>query len=195
MDSSCVVKQELSVIWFKAKLVITYHSVSAAVAYHHHALILPMVVIEFSTLQIINSVNIYMKQSKGWHHNSNRNMLSQGHKRNRNKGRVASQNAFRYKLRAYHYHRQVNTNTKNPMQTKNWKSKQYIPSQKLQMKCAIANMNEIIPWHFNWTTYITETLMLNHIHNNHLHNTDDGGQAMAEELRHVQMKHAHRWKK
>ena len=31
--------------------------------------------------------------------------------------------------------------------------------------------------------------MLNHIglHENNLHNTDDGGQAMGEELRHVEM--------
>jgi len=29
--------------------------------------------------------------------------------------------------------------------------------------------------------------MLNHVHNNHLHNTDDDGQAMGEELRHAQM--------
>jgi len=29
--------------------------------------------------------------------------------------------------------------------------------------------------------------MLAHIHNDHSHNTDDGGQAMGEELRHVQM--------
>jgi len=27
--------------------------------------------------------------------------------------------------------------------------------------------------------------MLNHKHNNHLHNTEDGGQAMGEELRHA----------
>jgi len=29
--------------------------------------------------------------------------------------------------------------------------------------------------------------MSNDIHNNHLHNTDDGGQAVGEELRYVQM--------
>jgi len=34
---------------------------------------------------------------------------------------------------------------------------------------------------------ITKTQMLNQIHNRHQHNTDDGGQAMGEELRHVQM--------
>jgi len=28
--------------------------------------------------------------------------------------------------------------------------------------------------------------MLNHTYNNHSHNRDDGGQAMGEELRHVQ---------
>jgi len=32
----------------------------------------------------------------------------------------------------------------------------------------MANMNEIIPIHFNRATYITETQMLNSIHNNHL---------------------------
>jgi len=40
--------------------------------------------------------------------------------------------------------------------------------------------------------------MLNHIHSNSLHNTDDGGQAMDEELRHVQdeqVNHAHRREK
>jgi len=29
--------------------------------------------------------------------------------------------------------------------------------------------------------------MLNYIHNNHSHDTYDGGRAMGEELRHVQM--------
>ena len=29
--------------------------------------------------------------------------------------------------------------------------------------------------------------MLNHVHNNHLCNTDGGGQAMGEELKYVQM--------
>jgi len=29
--------------------------------------------------------------------------------------------------------------------------------------------------------------MLNHRHNNHLHNTDDGGQEMGRELRYVQI--------
>jgi len=33
-----------------------------------------------------------------------------------------------------------------------------------------------------WTTYITQTKVLNHIHNIHLHNKDDGGQAIGEEL-------------
>ena len=32
--------------------------------------------------------------------------------------------------------------------------------------------------------------MLNHVHNNHLRNTDGGGQAMGEELKYVQM---NRW--
>jgi len=29
--------------------------------------------------------------------------------------------------------------------------------------------------------------MLNHVHNNDLHNTDDGVQAIGEELKHLQM--------
>jgi len=32
---------------------------------------------------------------------------------------------------------------------------------------------------------MTETKMLHHIHNNHLYNADDGGQAMGEELKYV----------
>jgi len=35
-------------------------------------------------------------------------------------------------------------------------------------------------------TYITKTLMLNHIHNNHSHTADDGGQAMGEEFKLVE---------
>jgi len=34
---------------------------------------------------------------------------------------------------------------------------------------------------------MTETQTLNHTYRDHLHNTDDGGQAMGEELRNVQM--------
>jgi len=34
-----------------------------------------------------------------------------------------------------------------------------------------------------------------HSHHRHQHNTDNGGQAMGEELRHVQMRQAYRWRK
>ena len=56
-----------------------------------------------------------------------------------------------------------------------------------ELRGTIYNRNEIIPWHFNWTTYVAETWMLNHVHNNDLHNTDDGVQAIGEELKHLQM--------
>jgi len=50
----------------------------------------------------------------------------------------------------------------------------------------MSNVIQIIPWHFNWKTYkLQKHNMLNHKHNNHLHNTEDGGQAMGEELRHA----------
>jgi len=44
----------------------------------------------------------------------------------------------------------------------------------------------ILCFHYYWTKYFTQVQMLNHIHKNHSHNTDNnGGQAMGEEFRHA----------
>jgi len=71
------------------------------------------------------------------------------------------------------------------MQTKKWKSKQYTPQLKI-INGDLGQTEQNNPKTFRLNDMNNKTKILNHMHENHLHNTDDDGQALGE-VKYVQM--------